>query len=192
MHRHQQGHRIDPVVQLLPGRPHAPQQGRDRGEAERQQQQQRHHAHHYVAALDQLAANQPPVKLQIQPQPDHKVQTGPGGAPEPERAAQLDELPLPPAFGQRRHQQGKQQQVERPLAQIVGQPLYRIPSQQAAGHGHQQPEQKPQRGEVYQRPQQGDVTRRQSQSHGVSSFRLNTTCAGPCPDRGTPPRRHSH
>ena len=42
--------------------------------------------------------------------------------------------------------QGEQQQVERPLAQIVGQPLHRIPSQQAAGHGHQQPEQKPQRG----------------------------------------------
>ncbi|MOA18924.1 hypothetical protein D3C78_1392690 [compost metagenome] len=152
-------------MQLLPAWPHGPQQGRDRGDAERQQQQQRHHAHHYVAALHQLAADQPPVELQIQPQPHHEMQAGPGRAPEPEGAAQLDELPLAPAFGQRRHQQGEQQQVQGPLAEVVGQPLYRIPPQQPGRYRIAQPEQAPQRPQMYQGPQQGDMARGQSQSH---------------------------
>ncbi|MNE62086.1 hypothetical protein D3C80_1573460 [compost metagenome] len=149
-------------MQLLPAWPHGPQQGRDRGDAERQQQQQRHHAHHYVAALHQLAADQPPVELQIQPQPHHEVQYCPGRAPEPEWPAQLDELPLPPAFGERRDQQGQQQQVQGALAEVVGQPLHRIPSQQAGRHRIAQPEQEAKGRQMHQGPQQADVTAGQS------------------------------
>jgi hypothetical protein len=57
-----------------------------------------------------------------------------------EGAAQLDELPLAPALGERRHQQGQQQQVEGPLAKVMGQPLDRIPPQQPGWYGIAQPE----------------------------------------------------